>query len=352
MTPVTVEVPPPEVFTPAPPPAPTPPPPQPEPPKVVTPVPTNRFVGDWIALEDWTAVNNLGRPRRLTTATNLTYEVRAAEGVLALTVGSHLVHWNRLDCWLGYAPRFTNGQAQIHILDAEKTLRPLAAPPAVSARTNRVILIDPGHGGDNTGTGSAAGNRFEKTYTLDWALRLQPLLAARGWKVHLTRSNDVNIPLPARVALADQVQADLVVSLHFNSAPAHPQQAGVETYIVTPTGLPSSLTRNFEDDVRAVFPNNAYDADNLRYAICLHRALLQKTGSLDRGVRRARFMGVLRSQNRPAVLLEGGYLSNPREAGMIARADYRQRLAEAVAHALGEELVVAGPMRGESTGGR
>jgi len=66
----------------------------------------------------------------------------------------------------------------------------------------------------------------------------------------------------------------------------------------------------------------------------LHRALVKSSGALDRGVRRARFMSVLRGQSRPAVLIEGGYLSNPAEAQRIASATYRQTLAEALARGL------------------
>ena len=62
--------------------------------------------------------------------------------------------------------------------------------------------------------------------------------------------------------------------------------------------------------------------------------MVQTSGGPDRGIRRARFMGVLRNQNRPAVLIEAGYLSNPAEAKRIASAEYRQKLAEAVAAAL------------------
>ena len=65
-----------------------------------------------------------------------------------------------------------------------------------------------------------------------------------------------------------------------------------------------------------------------------HRRLLAATGAADRGVKRARFMGVLRGQNRPAILVEGGYLSNPEEARKIGTPAYRQKLAEAVASAL------------------
>ena len=77
-------------------------------------------------------------------------------------------------------------------------------------------------------------------------------------------------------------------------------------------------------------------AVELQFALQVHRALLQVNGRHDRGVRRARFLGVLRGQHCPAILVEGGYLSNPQEARRIADPAYRQRLAEAVAQALVE----------------
>jgi N-acetylmuramoyl-L-alanine amidase len=98
--------------------------------------------------------------------------------------------------------------------------------------------------------------------------------------------------------------------------------------------MPSSLTRGYNDDPDQVFPNNAFDMENLQYAVRLHRALLKAGETADRGVRRARFLAVLRGQRRPAILIEGGYLSNPDEARRIADPAYRQRLAEAVARAL------------------
>jgi N-acetylmuramoyl-L-alanine amidase len=81
-------------------------------------------------------------------------------------------------------------------------------------------------------------------------------------------------------------------------------------------------------------PNNAFDAQNLQLAILIHGAVLHATGIEDRGVRHSRFETVLRGQNRPAILIEGGYLSNPAEAKLIESPEYRQKLAEAVANAL------------------
>jgi N-acetylmuramoyl-L-alanine amidase len=98
--------------------------------------------------------------------------------------------------------------------------------------------------------------------------------------------------------------------------------------------MPSSLTRGYADDARLVFPNNAFDVENLRYAVRIQQALLRVNGNNDRGVRHARFLDVLQGHHRPAVLIEAGYLSNPEEAKRVADAAYRQKLAEAVAKAI------------------
>jgi N-acetylmuramoyl-L-alanine amidase len=155
--------------------------------------------------------------------------------------------------------------------------------------------------------------------------------------VFLTRSEDTDLALSNRVAFAAQHKADVFLSLHFNSAAPNQTEAGLETYCLTPTGMPSSLTRGFADETALSFPNNSFDIQNLHLALQVHRAVLQVNGR-DRGVRHARFPGVLRGQARPAVLVEGGYLSNPEEARRIADPMYRQELAEAVARALTETL--------------
>jgi UDP-glucose 4-epimerase len=172
---------------------------------------------------------------------------------------------------------------------------------------------------------------------------LAALLESRGWKVYLTRTNDTDLALTNRVALADQLEAGFFLSLHFNSSNSgvnhHNEKGGLETYCLTPAGMPSTLTREFEDQHLRVYPNNAYDAQNVQYAVRLHRSLVLATAQRDRGVRRARFMTVLQGQNRPAVLIEGGYLSDPKESRLIATASHRQKLAEAVARALNDGIV-------------
>jgi N-acetylmuramoyl-L-alanine amidase len=254
-----------------------------------------------------------------------------------LRVGSHLATWNGLEYRLGFAPILSNGRPYVHLLDVQKNFDPLLTRLTIPWATNRVIVIDPGHGGTDTGTRSVYNGQFEKDFTLDWAIRLHNLLVGKGFTVFLTRTNDVTLALTNRVAFAEKRKADLFLSLHFNSAYPENSQVGLETYCLTPTGMPSNLTRGYKDDLNIVFPNNNYDRENFQYAVRFHRSLLKVNGRADRGVRRARFLGVLQNQNRPAVLVEGGYLSNPNEAKRVADPAYRQKLAEALTEALLED---------------
>jgi len=295
--------------------------------------PTN-WVNAWVPLEDWGRYNGLDKPIQVSSAIAPSYQFHTTNGTMTVRMGSRVALCNGLECWLGYAPQVIKGIPCIHWLDAQKSLQPLIDSPEYRFKSVRTIVLDPGHGGKDSGTRSALHAASEKDYTLDWALRLRQVLVTNGWKVLLTRTNDLDISLPERVAIAERAQADLFLSLHFNSGLPNQALAGVETYCLTPLGLPSNLVRDYEDNLQHGFPNNAYDEQNFQIACRLHRFVVQSLCAVDRGVRRARFMGVLRGQNRPAVLIEAGYLSNPGEARQIASAAYRQKLADAVAKAL------------------
>jgi N-acetylmuramoyl-L-alanine amidase len=289
----------------------------------------------WTALARWAAEHKIGKPHWLANSPVTTYAIGSGNGVMILAIGSHEVTWNGFEIYLGFEPELIDGDVFLHGLDLQKNLEPLLCEPPISfPPTNRIIVIDPGHGGSNTGTRSVLDGRFEKEFTLDWAKRLKPLLETNGWKVFLTRTNDTDLSLSNRVAFAEAHHADLFVSLHFNSGAPDTKQAGLETYCLTPTGMPSTLTRGFADPWSENLPNNSFDAQNLQFAVKMHGALLRAIGMEDRGVRRARFIGVLRGQKRPAILIEAGYLSNPREAKLIESPDYRQKLAEAFANVL------------------
>lgn len=306
-------------------------------PPAMRPKPAAQTVGEtgMISLSRWATQNGYGAVRVLPLTPTAAHTVKTPFGNFTVRANSLSAYWGRVEVRLGFRPQQVGDQIFLHALDFKKILDPLAHGTAVSTPANRLVVIDPGHGGAQVGTRNVVTGRYEKDYTLDWARRLAPLLEQSGWRVALTRTNDSAMPLADRVAFAEAQKADLFVSLHFNASGDTSQSpAGLETYCLTPAGMPSSLTRGYADDARLVFPNNAYDVQNLRYAMRLHIALLQVNGNKDRGVRHARFLDVLTGQQRPAVLIEGGYLSNPTEARQVADPAYRQKLAEAVAKAL------------------
>jgi len=308
-----------------------------------TSAPITQATETWVPVQCWTRANGFGAPIRLAGSPLPSYALQSTNGVFVLHTGSRVAQWDGVELRLGFAPESIDGQPYVRSLDLNTSIQPLLQGESIPASSvSPVIVIDPGHGGENSGTKSVLGNHYEKEFTLDWALRLQSVLAANNCKVFLTRSNDSDLALSNRVAFADQHKADVFLSLHFNSAAPNEVEAGLETYCLTPAGMPSSLTRGFSDEVHQSFPNNGFDAQNLLLALRVHRALLQVNGHRDRGVRRARFLGVLRGQQRPAILVEGGYLSNPQEARLIADPAYRQKLAEAVAKALLSKVNVTG----------
>ena len=288
----------------------------------------------WTSLNRWTAEAKIGLPRLLTKSPLTTYAINSGKGRMVLAIGSREATWNGATLHLGFAPEIIDGEVFVHGLDLQKNLEPLLCEPPTVFGTNRVIVIDPGHGGVNGGTISVLDKPAGKGVHARLGAADQALLETNGWQVFLTRTNDADIALSNRVTLAESHHADLFISLHFNSAAPDKKQNGLETYCLTPTGMPSTLTRGFADLLFENLPNNNFDAQNLQLAVLLHKTILHASGEEDRGVRRARFIGVLRGQKRPAILIEGGFLSNPREAERIANPEFRQKLAEAVANAL------------------
>jgi N-acetylmuramoyl-L-alanine amidase len=314
---------------------------------LTSPPPTNQITNapvrpeGWVQLDRWCQEHGFVEFRRTTTQTGYNYSFVSTNaglsGTMVLTIGSQIASWRGMEYHLGFAPVFFNNHPFVHSLDIRKNFLPLLDPP-IRTKENPVIVIDPGHGGTDIGAKSVYNGHTEKEYTLDWARRLQAILSTNGWTVWLTRTNDTFVPLTNRVAFADFHKADFFLSLHFNSVYPDAEAAGLQTYCLTPVGMPSNETRGFKDDWSLMFTNNNFDTENVQYAARLHRAMLKANGHLDRGVQRARFIRVVREQDRPAVLMEGGFLSNLREARHIADPAYRERIAEALAEGLMEEM--------------
>ena len=194
----------------------------------------------------------------------------------------------------------------------------------------RRIVLDPGHGGKDTGKINAPYKYNEKAATLDTAARLRLLLEKQGFEVVFTRTKDVFVELDDRPAVAASVKADLFISLHYNAGPAgDTSSGGIETYCLTPAGQKSTNAGKARSTT-GVEPGNRFDNANMALAWGIQRRLLAGTGAEDRGVRRARF-AVLRTLSCPGVLIEGGFMSSRKEGAQIADAAYRQKIAEAVA---------------------
>ena len=164
------------------------------------------------------------------------------------------------------------------------------------------IVIDAGHGGHDRG--GIPGQRVaEKDMTLDVALRLSNVLSASGYRVVMTRSTDVFVPLGGRVAIANSYRNAVFVCIHFN-ATGRSGASGIETYF--------------------------YSRDSLPLASAIHHYVTGGAPSANRGVRRRGYY-VLRKTSIPAVLVECGFLTNPTEAAYAQSASYRQKLAEEIA---------------------
>ena len=288
----------------------------------------------WVALQSWARASGLPTVSQLTSAGTSSFALRSGQETFEFKTGSQAAQWDGLEIRLGFAPQLISEQPYLNTIDLEKTVLPLLKGGAAGSSLSGPIVLDPGHGGDDSGTTSTVNGYKEKALTLDWANRVKTVLEHKGLPVLLTRSNDANVPLSDRVIAAQEAKASVFVSLHFNAAANNPNEAGIETYCLTPVGAPSTITRNYPDDPAQAFPNNAFDIQNVQLAANIHRTLIQETGGNDRGVRRARFLSVLRGQQCPAVLIEGGYLSNALEARKLSDSEYRQQLAEAVAKAV------------------
>jgi N-acetylmuramoyl-L-alanine amidase len=207
------------------------------------------------------------------------------------------------------------------------------------------IVIDPGHGGHDTGTIGPNG-LLEKDLVLDVSRRLGKLLEARlGAEVVFTRRDDTFIPLETRTSIANQEQADLFVSVHANSS-HDPDARGVETYYLNFTSSPEALEvaarenaasdkdiHELQDLVKKIALKEKIDesrefASDVQQS--LHSGLAVKTSGIrDRGVKKAPFV-VLIGANMPSILAEISFISNPGDEKRLRSPDYRQRIAESL----------------------
>lgn len=255
--------------------------------------------------------------------------LRSGASEVVFTVGSREARLNGLRLFLGEPAQAHKGAPYVATIDLERFILPILRPSRVSRKPIRTIVIDAGHGGNDSGTRNQARKLNEKTFTLDVAKRLQTLLAGGPWQVRMTRTDDRFIELSDRAEFANNAKADLFISIHFNAVAAGSDVRGTETYVLTPQFQRSTSSAKSGPEDKVAYPGNRHDARSAVLGYHMHRQLLAKLKSEDRGYKRARF-AVLRLVDSPGVLVEAGYLSNDGEAAKIANAGYRGDIAEAL----------------------
>jgi N-acetylmuramoyl-L-alanine amidase len=286
---------------------------------------------NYVPLADWARGNGLNgytRNRGLeivltNRTTRLVFDVDSAQAQI-----------NGVSVRLSFPVANARGVPLVAQLDLDKTIRPLLFPSRyVEPKKITTICLDPGHGGKDPGNqvGGVGGffRHSEKTYTLLLAFELRDQLKKLGYNVVLTRTKDTYVELPARPATANKSGADLFVSLHFNAAQTDKDSvAGPETYCITPVGAASSNAQGEGGDSGATTANR-FENKSLLLAYQMEKSLVQNLNANDRGVRRARF-AVLRDAAMPAILIEGGYMTNRTEGKKIYDSVYRKQMAAAI----------------------
>jgi N-acetylmuramoyl-L-alanine amidase len=232
-------------------------------------------------------------------------------------------------------------------------------------KLNRVVL-DAGHGGIDHGT-TSPGGLVEKELVLDVTLRLGKLLTSRlGVEVLHTRTDDRFVSLDARGELANAQQADLFLSIHANSSPYRPA-FGTETYYLSLSNDPGD--RSVAARENAGSGKSVHELGDLvqkiaryekatesrdfaaRIQTAAHDLVVKTHGrAYNRGVKKAPFVVLIGTQ-MPAVLVEIGFLTNPREEDLMRKPDYRQRLAEALCRGVMHYAESLNSHRGVAGGG-
>jgi N-acetylmuramoyl-L-alanine amidase len=206
------------------------------------------------------------------------------------------------------------------------------------------IVIDPGHGGHDTGTIGPHG-LMEKDLCLDVALRLGREIEKRlpGAEVIYTRKDDTFVPLEERTEIANNAKADLFISIHANSS-HDPDARGIETYYLNFATSPESMEvaarenansqeslHDLQDLIRKIARNDKIE-ESKELASDIQSSLTQRLqlvshNERNRGVKKAPFV-VLIGANMPSVLSEISFVSNPNDERLLRKPDQRQRIAD------------------------
>lgn len=187
------------------------------------------------------------------------------------------------------------------------------------AKKQIVIVLDPGHGGDDFGGASKAKPRtHEKFLCLSTAIMVKDHLQKNGYRVHLTRHNDSFLELQERVDLAHDKNSTIFVSLHYNTAPSADAQ-GIEVYYYDPK------------------TTSKRTAESKKLAKLVLDGVVANAQTKSRGIKHGNFR-VIRETKVPAILVEGGFLTNAAELKQLKSPTYLNKLAKGVAEGIDKYL--------------
>jgi N-acetylmuramoyl-L-alanine amidase len=265
------------------------------------------------------------------TRVSRTVSLRSERRTIRAQAGTSELSINGVKFWTDFPLLSSSDEDLISVMDVSKIIEPVLRPSRIqNSQKVDTVVLDPGHGGFDNGASGAWGN--EKTFTLDTALAVRRELIRGGYRVEMTRATDTYVSLEQRVNIANRFPHAVFVSIHFNSSAGG---VGVESFALAPEGVPSNMSseHHFSAADVARHAGNAQDEHNIALTASIHAMVLSRLAAFDRGVKHARFH-VLRDVKIPAVLVEGGFISNPSEGQRISTNSYRQRLGTAIAQGI------------------
>lgn len=211
------------------------------------------------------------------------------------------------------------GELMVSVTDFVKLIDPVLRPTYIAERRDvQTVVIDPGHGGTDSGNKTAFINEGE--YTLKLAQELAEELKKRGINTVLTRNGNHDLSDTERVKIADSTRNAVFVSLHLNSGRSDVQ--GIETYTIAPA-----------TPHKRAMAGNRLDAANAALAFAIQSHTVAATKATDRACRRAHYT-LLNTINCPAVMVMVGYATNEKEATALATDAYRAELVKGLANGI------------------
>lgn len=251
---------------------------------------------------------------------------------VSFEVGGNVCVMNGLKFVLCDEIRGESDDVYVSTVDLTKFIDPVLRPNFIKNAGNfRTVILDPGHGGHDSGATGPYSS--ESVYTLKLAMKVKALLEQRKYQVILTRNSNVYLTLQQRVEIANQVNEPAIfLSLHFNDG--QPAAYGIETFVLSPKGV-THYGRDLKMSDFSAVNGNTYDSANIALATAVQGSVLKRLGkyTLDRGVKRARW-SVISGVKHPAVLFEGGFVTNAREAKMLDSEQYQNALAVGIVDAI------------------